>query len=81
MFAKLFPHPLFSALLAVIWLLLAASYSAGQVLLALLVGWGLPFFSSARHALLIHALNVEDEEELVRSIRERYEKPLQEIFG
>lgn len=30
--------------------------------------------------LLIHALDVDDEEALVRHIRERYEMPLKEIF-
>jgi multicomponent K+:H+ antiporter subunit E len=30
--------------------------------------------------LLIHALDVDDEEALLRHIRERYEKPLKEIF-
>jgi len=159
---KLFPHPLFSLLLAAVWLLMVVSYSPGHILLAVVAGWALPFFTSAlwprrppllrplamlrfiarvlydivlanvvvallilgpsrrlkpafvvyplaledrlaitvlantisltpgtvsadvsltRRALLIHALNVDDTDELVRSIRERYEKPLQEIFG
>ncbi|MCG7600672.1 Na+/H+ antiporter subunit E [Halomonas sp. McH1-25] len=30
--------------------------------------------------LLIHALNVEDEEALIEEIRERYERPLKEIY-
>lgn len=30
--------------------------------------------------LLIHALDVEDDEKLIRTIRERYEQPLKEIF-
>ncbi|ALM51599.1 Na+/H+ antiporter subunit E [Halomonas huangheensis] len=30
--------------------------------------------------LLIHALDVEDDETLIRTIRERYEMPLKEIF-
>ncbi|WP_432210398.1 Na+/H+ antiporter subunit E [Marinobacter alkaliphilus] len=30
--------------------------------------------------LLIHSLHLEDEEALIRDIRERYELPLQEIF-
>ena len=159
---RLFPHPVFSLLLALIWLLLVHSLSTGHILLALLTGWAIPFFSEAlwprrpplkrpglivgyvlvllwdvlvanlsvavlilgpsrrlnpgfveyplqltdrqaiailantisltpgtvttdvslaRNALLIHALHVEDEEALVRTIRERYEKRLQEIFG
>ena len=162
MLARWLPHPLFSVLLAVIWLLLAASWSPGNILLAVLAGWGLPFLTSelwprrtplarplgmvryvvtvlydivvanvvvallilgpqrrlrpgfvvypltledrlaitvlantisltpgtvsadvslTRRALLIHALDVEDEQALIESIRERYEKPLQEIFG
>ncbi|WP_404364087.1 Na+/H+ antiporter subunit E [Marinobacter sp.] len=31
--------------------------------------------------LLIHALDVENEQSLIESIRNRYEKPLQEIFS
>ncbi|MFC4260339.1 Na+/H+ antiporter subunit E [Marinobacter lacisalsi] len=30
--------------------------------------------------LLIHALDVDDDAELIRSIHERYEKPLMEVF-
>ncbi len=30
--------------------------------------------------LLIHALDVEDEDALIRTIRERYERPLKEIY-
>ena len=30
--------------------------------------------------LLIHALDVRDEQTLIRTIRERYEQPLKEIF-
>jgi multicomponent K+:H+ antiporter subunit E len=33
-----------------------------------------------RRTLLIHALDVEDEEELIVHIKYRYERPLQEIF-
>lgn len=157
-----FPHPAFSLLLALVWLMLVHSLSLGHILLALLVGWAIPFFSEAlwprrpplarpwligryvlvllwdiivanlsvavlilgptrrlkpgfveyplaledrqaitilantvsltpgtvtadvslaRHALLIHALHVEDEQALIETIRTRYEKPLQEIFG
>lgn len=31
--------------------------------------------------LYVHALNVPDEQELVKQIKERYEAPLKEIFG
>ena len=159
---RLFPHPVFSLLLALIWLMLVHSLSTGHILLALLTGWAIPFFSEAlwprrpplakpwlivryvllllwdilvanlsvaililgpsrrlkpafvvyplqltdrqaiailantisltpgtvttdvsqaRGALLIHGLHVEDEAALIRTIHERYEKPLQEIFG
>jgi multicomponent K+:H+ antiporter subunit E len=33
-----------------------------------------------RSSLLIHVLDMHDEEALVREIRERYERPLKEIF-
>jgi multicomponent K+:H+ antiporter subunit E len=33
-----------------------------------------------REHILIHALDVDDEEALVRTIRERYEMPIREIF-
>ena len=36
--------------------------------------------SEDRRYLLIHALNVGDEEELIQGIKDRYETPLQEIF-
>ncbi|RRJ83813.1 Na+/H+ antiporter subunit E [Aestuariirhabdus litorea] len=31
--------------------------------------------------LYVHVLNLEDEEELIRTIKQRYETPLKEIFG
>jgi multicomponent K+:H+ antiporter subunit E len=34
-----------------------------------------------RRFLLVHALNVEDESELIDSIKARYEAPLRRIFG
>ncbi len=33
-----------------------------------------------RSSLLIHVLDMEDEQALVREIQERYERPLKEIF-
>ncbi len=33
-----------------------------------------------RSSLLIHALDMSDEKELIKEIQERYEKPLKEIF-
>jgi multicomponent K+:H+ antiporter subunit E len=47
MIKRLFPHPNFSLLLAVIWLLLVQSISLGHVLLALLSAWAIPYFSVA----------------------------------
>jgi multicomponent K+:H+ antiporter subunit E len=38
------PHPFWSALLALTWLALNGTASAGHVLLALALGWGLPFW-------------------------------------
>jgi len=36
--------------------------------------------SDDRKMLIVHALHCEDEEALVREIKERYERPLKEIF-
>ncbi|MDX1756547.1 MAG: Na+/H+ antiporter subunit E [Marinobacter sp.] len=36
--------------------------------------------SDDNRILLIHALDAEDEQEVIDTIRQRYEKPLQEIF-
>jgi multicomponent K+:H+ antiporter subunit E len=35
----------------------------------------------ARWVLQVHALNVNDTESLIKSIKTRYEKPLKEIFS
>ncbi len=155
------PHPLLSAVLVVVWLLLVNSVSIGHVLLGSLLGVLVPLFthalwpgrpriyrrgrllrygamvmwdivvanlevakwivgpqdklrpafvevpmdltdefaitvftgtvsltpgtvsaevSSDRRTLLIHALNVADPDELVATIKRRYEAPLKEIF-
>lgn len=37
-------------------------------------------YDSEAGTLLIHALHVTDEDELVQQIKERYERPLKEIF-
>lgn len=42
---RLLPHPLLTAALSVIWLLLANSASPGQFLLGLLFGWVIPLFT------------------------------------
>jgi len=155
------PRPLFSLFLAVLWLLMANSFSMAQVLLGLALGLFIPFVTQAfwpeqarvRHplpllrysmvlvmdvirssltvarliifypnqltpsfvifpleldddfaitvlastisltpgtvsahydsdagTLLLHVLHLTDEDELIRSIKERYEQPLKEIF-
>jgi multicomponent K+:H+ antiporter subunit E len=58
---RLLPHPLLTAALTIIWLLLANSVSAGQLLLGLLFGWSIPRFTlrfwpervQARHPLAL----------------------------
>lgn len=37
--------------------------------------------SEDRKTLIVHGLDVPDEAEVVRNIKDRYEKPLKEIFG
>jgi len=37
--------------------------------------------SGDRKMLIVHSLNCEDDDALVTAIKNRYEKPLQEIFG
>lgn len=158
---RLFPHPVTSALLVVVWLLLNHSLSPGHVLLAILLGVLIPLFTrrffpepvylgrvatlarlvavvlwdivvasfavarlalvptsklrprfvrvpvaleddfaltalastisltpgtvtaeitAERDYLLVHALDVDDEDALVEAIKERYEAPIKEIF-
>ncbi|MDP1529769.1 MAG: Na+/H+ antiporter subunit E, partial [Rhodoferax sp.] len=36
--------------------------------------------SEDRQSLLVHALDVDDQDELVATIKARYEAPLKEIF-
>ena len=38
------------------------------------------WLSADRKVLLVHALDVEDQDELVAAIKQRYEKPLKEVF-
>ena len=45
MMHRLLPHPILSLALAAIWLLLVNNASAGQILLGLLLGWGIPLFT------------------------------------
>lgn len=46
MTAAVFPHPVLSATVAVVWILLANEISAGVILLALAVGIAVPKFTS-----------------------------------
>lgn len=161
MIRRLLPHPLLTLFLAAVWLLLANSLSTGDVLIGLLLGWVIPFYtrdfwpervtirrpltlarfiltvlrdivvanfvvaglilrgpaklkptflrlrldlqsdlvigllanticltpgtvaaelSLDRRYLLIHVLNTDDPEALLRTIRQRYEAPLKEVF-
>ena len=43
---RLLPHPLLSAVLAVLWLLLVNQFNAGHVVLGALLGWLIPFATS-----------------------------------
>lgn len=40
------PHPILTPCLALLWLLLVNSAAPGQVVLGLLLGWAIPFFTS-----------------------------------
>lgn len=42
---RLLPHPLLTPVLAIIWLLLVNSLAPGQIVLGLLLGWAIPFFT------------------------------------
>lgn len=158
---RLLPHPIVTPVLAVIWLLLVNSTGAGHILLGILLGWAIPFFTlqfwpdkvtihkpltllrftaivfidillanfivarlilgspsrlkpafvaiplalksdiaisllantisltpgtvsalltADRQHLVVHALDVDDAASLIAAIKERYEKPLKEIF-
>lgn len=155
------PHPLLTPCLVLLWLLLVNSAAPGQIVLGLVLGWSIPFFTSRfwpdqvrirkpltlmrfvgvvlwdivvanfivarlilgrpqslrpafvavpldlefdlaisllastitltpgtlsallsadRKTLLVHALDVADQAELVASIKQRYERPLKEVF-
>lgn len=45
MMRRLLPHPVLTIVLALIWVLLVNSVSAGHILLGLLFGWSLPLFT------------------------------------
>lgn len=42
---RLLPHPLLTPALAAVWLLLANSLAPGHIILGLLLGWAIPFFT------------------------------------
>jgi len=159
--SRLLPHPLLSAILVVIWLLLVNQISFGHLLLGLILGWAVPLYtarfwpdevhvqypmrlvrfvfvvlydilvaniavaglilgrqerlkptflvlplrlkndvaisilantisltpgtvsvylSADRSCLIIHSLHADDPDEILETIRERYEMPLKEIL-
>jgi multicomponent K+:H+ antiporter subunit E len=45
MLKRLLPHPILTPILALIWLLLVNSITPGQIVLGLLLGWAIPFFT------------------------------------
>ena len=45
MIHRLLPHPLLTPILALVWMLLANEFSAGQAVLGLLLGWAIPVFT------------------------------------
>ncbi|MFN3593224.1 MAG: Na+/H+ antiporter subunit E [Thiobacillaceae bacterium] len=42
---RLLPHPLLTPILALVWLLVNNSFSPGHILLGLLLGWFIPWFT------------------------------------
>lgn len=40
------PHPILTPCLALLWLLLVNSVAPGQIVLGLMLGWSIPFFTS-----------------------------------
>jgi len=44
---RLLPHPLLTLTLAILWLLLVNQFSAGHLVLGLLLGWLIPLLTSA----------------------------------
>jgi multicomponent K+:H+ antiporter subunit E len=46
MMASVFPHPLLSAVVALVWTLLANDVTTGTVLLGLILGWAIPSFTA-----------------------------------
>ncbi len=46
MMYRALPHPLLSVFVAVVWILLANDFSAGTVVLGMVLGWAIPGFTS-----------------------------------
>jgi multicomponent K+:H+ antiporter subunit E len=44
---RLFPHPLLSFVLVIVWILLQNSFSFAHLLLALFLGWGIPCLTAS----------------------------------
>lgn len=45
--AKLFPHPLASAFLLIIWLILNSTVAVGHIILGSFLGWAIPWLTNA----------------------------------
>jgi multicomponent K+:H+ antiporter subunit E len=45
MLSRLLPHPLLTLTLTLVWLLLVNSFTTGQALLGLFLGWAIPVFT------------------------------------
>jgi multicomponent K+:H+ antiporter subunit E len=45
MLSRLLPHPLLTVTLTLTWMLLVNSFTAGQALLGVLLGWAIPVFT------------------------------------
>jgi multicomponent K+:H+ antiporter subunit E len=55
---RLLPHPLLTLTLAVLWLLLVNTLSAGQLVLGLLLGWLIPFATASLWPQSVRIRNV-----------------------
>jgi multicomponent K+:H+ antiporter subunit E len=45
--SRLFPHPILSAVVTLVWLLLVNEFTLGQVVLGSVLGWAIPLITSA----------------------------------
>ena len=71
MIRRWLPYPLLSILLLLIWLLFNQSIAPGTIWVS---------HDSSASILLIHVLDLVDEQGWIDSIKRRYERPLLEIF-